>query len=106
MDYGNNWVLKFNSLKKLHKLLMGYYEEVLGQNTAGLEIPNLTSIARDADVVEILKLAQLIIALAVQCENNQRYVKKIQSLDQECQHALMLAIETVRRLYCIKLCPL
>ncbi|TPX54803.1 hypothetical protein PhCBS80983_g05745 [Powellomyces hirtus] len=94
-DYDDNWVMKFNGLKKLYKLLMGYYQEVLGQNTAGLEIPNLTLIARDADVVETLKLAQLVIALAVQCENNQRYVLKIQALDQTSQHALMLAIETV-----------
>ncbi|TPX64856.1 hypothetical protein SpCBS45565_g05607 [Spizellomyces sp. 'palustris'] len=94
-EYGDNWVLRFNGLKKLHKLLMGYYEEVLGQNSAGLETPNLTAIARDADILELLKLAQLVIALAVQCENNQRYVMKIQSLSQDSQHALMLSIETV-----------
>ena len=88
-------MLKFNNLKKLYKVLIGYYEEVLGQNTSAVEVPNLTSIARDADVVELLKLAQLVIALAVQCENNQQYIAKIQSLNQQSQHALMLSIETV-----------
>ncbi|KAJ3289904.1 hypothetical protein HK104_007134 [Borealophlyctis nickersoniae] len=95
IDTGDNWVLKFNNLKKLYKVLIGFYEEVLGQNTAGLEVPNLTSIARDADVIELLKLSQLIIALAVQCENNQKYIAKIQSLSQQSQHSLMLAIEMV-----------
>ncbi|KAJ3195407.1 hypothetical protein HK101_000313 [Irineochytrium annulatum] len=95
IDTGDNWVLKFNNLKKLYKLLTGFYEEVLGQNTAALDVPNLTAIARDSDVAEILKLAQLIIALAVQCEQNQRYIVMIQGLDAGSQHALMLAIEQV-----------
>ncbi|KAJ3415997.1 Protein Hook 1 [Chytridiales sp. JEL 0842] len=95
IDTGDNWVLKFNNLKKLYKLLTGYYEEVLGQSTIALEVPNLTSIARDGDQVEILKLGQLIVALAVQCEQNQTYILKIQSLDQLSQHSLMLAIEQV-----------
>ncbi|KAJ3333713.1 hypothetical protein HDU76_004859 [Blyttiomyces sp. JEL0837] len=95
IDTGDNWVLKFNNLKKLYKLLTGYYEEVLGQNTSALDVPNLTSIARDSESSEILKLAQLIVALAVQCEHNQKYIAKIQSLEELSQHALMLAIEQV-----------
>ncbi|KAI9209772.1 HOOK protein-domain-containing protein [Polychytrium aggregatum] len=94
VEAGDNWVLKFNNLKKLHKLLLGYYEQILGQITTGLAAPNVTAIARDADVSETLKLVQLVLALAVQCENNQKYIARIQMLDQESQHILMLCIET------------
>ncbi|KAJ3076454.1 hypothetical protein HK102_005417, partial [Quaeritorhiza haematococci] len=93
IEAGDNWVLKFNNLKKLYKLLLGYFEEVLGQNTSAMEVPNLTTIARDGDDIEILKLAQIVLLLAVQCENNQVYILKIQQLDQGSQHALMLTIE-------------
>ncbi|KAJ3103928.1 hypothetical protein HDU97_009740 [Phlyctochytrium planicorne] len=95
IDTGDNWVLKFNNLKKLYKLLTSFYEEVLGQNTSFLDVPNLTAIAKDASKPELFKLSQLIIALAVQCENNQKYILKIQSLDETSQHALMLAIEQI-----------
>ncbi|KAJ1557784.1 hypothetical protein HK405_015182, partial [Cladochytrium tenue] len=95
IDTGDNWVLKFNNLKKLYKLLTGYFEEVLGQNTSALDVPNLTAIARDSDGMEIVKLASLIIALSVQVENNQRYILQIQSLDPNIQHFLMLAIEQI-----------
>ncbi|RKO91922.1 hook-related protein family, partial [Blyttiomyces helicus] len=73
-----------------------FYEEVLGQSASGMDPPDLTAIARDADTAETLRFAQLVVALAVQCENNQKYIIKIQMLEQESQHALMLGIETVR----------
>ncbi|KAI9332997.1 HOOK protein-domain-containing protein, partial [Obelidium mucronatum] len=96
-DGGDNWVLKFNGLKKTHKLVTAYYDEVLGQRHAAtaLPAPNLTAIARDDDTGEVLKFAQLVVALAVQCENNQPHIARIQALAPEAQHALMLAIEQV-----------
>ncbi|KAJ3244516.1 hypothetical protein HDU78_010823 [Chytriomyces hyalinus] len=101
VDAGDNWVLKFNGLKKTYKLVTSYYEEVLNQPHAitafsgDLFVPNLTAIARDNDTDELLKLGRLIVALAVQSDNNQAYIEKIQGLKPESQHALMLAIEQV-----------
>lgn len=95
LDAGPNWVLKFNNLKKLYKLVIGFYESVLRHSTSSLDVPNLTSIARDGDLNELLKLSQIVIALAVQSENNQKYIMKIQSLDNEGQQCMMIAIEEV-----------
>ncbi|KAI8619638.1 HOOK protein-domain-containing protein [Chytriomyces sp. MP71] len=101
VDAGDNWVLKFNGLKKTYKLITSYYEEVLNQPhvSAALVgdafVPNLTAIARDSDTDEVLKLARLIVCLAVQCDNNQAHIERIQGLKPESQHALMLAIEQV-----------
>ncbi|KAL1917218.1 uncharacterized protein VTP21DRAFT_4874 [Calcarisporiella thermophila] len=96
-DIGDNWVLKFNNLKKLHKLVTRFFEEVLGQSTQALEPPNLNLIAKEADAGELLKLCQLVIALAVQSENNQIYIERIQGLSQRAQHTLMLSIEQVMK---------
>ncbi|KAJ3290095.1 hypothetical protein HDU79_003511 [Rhizoclosmatium sp. JEL0117] len=95
-DAGDNWVLRFNGLKKTHKLVTTFYDEVLGlRGVHALPIPNLTAIARDADTEEVLKFAQLVVVLAVQCEHNQIHIERIQSLPPESQHALMLAIEQI-----------
>lgn len=56
---------------------------------------NLTAIAKDADLHELLIMCQLIVAIAVQCDNNRVYIDMIQSLSQKSQHALMLSIEEV-----------
>lgn len=56
---------------------------------------NLTSIAKDADLHELLLMCQLVIAIAVQSEDNKTYIEMIQSLTQKSQHALMVSIEEV-----------
>ncbi|KAF9430536.1 hypothetical protein BGZ94_006331 [Podila epigama] len=94
-DMGDNWVHKYNNLKKLHKLITRYLEERLGQSLVDLEPPNLNLIAKESDTLELLKLCELVIAIAVQCDRNQYYIKKIQSLPQDSQHALMLSLEQI-----------
>ncbi|KAI8049553.1 HOOK protein-domain-containing protein [Syncephalis plumigaleata] len=98
-ESNDKWVLKFNNLKKIYKVLTRYYEEVLGFPAGfpagALVVPNLNAIAKDNDLGELVRLLQLVIALAVQCPRNQVYIEKIQGLSQESQHALMLAIEEV-----------
>ena len=94
-----NWVLMFNNLKKIYKVLTRYYEEVLGFPagfpSGALSVPNLNAIAKENDLNELARLFQLTVAMAVQCQRNQVYIEKIQSLSQESQHALMVTIEEV-----------
>ncbi|KAI7849977.1 hypothetical protein BDC45DRAFT_265743 [Circinella umbellata] len=93
---GNStWVVRFNTIKKMHKLITRYFDEVLGQDPELLPSINLAGIAKDADLHELLLLCQLIIAIAVQSDNNRTYIEMIQSLSQKSQHALMLSIEEV-----------
>ncbi|KAF8926930.1 hypothetical protein BGZ58_010754, partial [Dissophora ornata] len=94
-DMGDNWVHKYNNLKKLHKLVTRYLEEKLSQSLVNIDPPNLNAIAKDGDVVEVLKLCELMIAVAVQCDRNQYYIQKIQTLPQSAQHTLMLSLETI-----------
>ncbi|KAK3815225.1 MAG: hypothetical protein J3Q66DRAFT_284513, partial [Benniella sp.] len=94
-DMGDNWVHKFNNLKKLYKLISRYLEEKLSQSLVTLDPPDLNTIAKDADTKEILKLCGLVIAVAVQCDNNQYYIQNIQTLPQYVQRNLMLSLENV-----------
>ena len=89
----------------MHKLITRYFDEVLGQDPELLPSINLAGIAKDADLHELLLLCQLIIAIAVQSDNNRTYIEMIQSLSQKSQHALMLSIEEVSLFtYIICLC--
>ena len=103
----NNWVLRFNALKKLYKLITTFYAE-RGFSTTNFQalqdnqqLPSLTAIAKDESVADIVKLVQLVIVLCcvVQSEKNELYVQRIQTLDQSVQHALMLAINQVSTFY-------
>lgn len=68
---------------------------MVGQDPELLPSVNLTSIAKDADSHNILIMCQLVIAIAVQSDNNKLYIEMIQSLTQKSQHALMVSIEEV-----------
>ncbi|KAG0056144.1 hypothetical protein BGZ83_006239 [Gryganskiella cystojenkinii] len=94
-DMGENWVHKYNNLKKLHKLVTRYLEEKLSQNLTRLEPPNLNEIAKNGDPLEVIKLCELVMVVAVQCDKNQPYIQKIQSLPATSQHALMVSLEQI-----------
>ncbi|KAI8993527.1 hypothetical protein BDB01DRAFT_332040 [Pilobolus umbonatus] len=94
-EIGANWVVRFNNQKKLHKLITRYFEDIVGQDPELLPSVNLTAIAKDADLHELLLMCQLVIAIAVQSDNNKTYIDMMQSLTQKSQHALMVSIEEV-----------
>jgi len=91
----DNWVLRFNALKRLYRLLIQYFSDVLNQNTSALEVPDLQAMAKDRSVKDTLVMCRLTISIAVQCENNEHVIGKIQSLSDTSQHYLMKAIEQV-----------
>ncbi|EMS23422.1 protein-nucleus import-related protein [Rhodotorula toruloides NP11] len=92
-----NWVLRFNNLKRLYKLIVRYFEDVLHSSTAGLLTPNLQEVAKNADESddEVCKLAGLVLALTVQSDKKQQHITRIQSLDEWIQRELMYSIEQV-----------
>ncbi|GAA5984793.1 hypothetical protein JCM11641_002742 [Rhodosporidiobolus odoratus] len=92
-----NWVLRFNNLKRVYKLLIRYFEDVLHSSTAALLTPNLQLVAKSAGGSddEVCKLAGLVLALVVQSENKAQHVLLIQSLDEWVQRELMYSIEQV-----------
>ncbi|BGP45203.1 hypothetical protein JCM10450v2_001020 [Rhodotorula kratochvilovae] len=93
-----NWVLRFNNLKRLYKLVVRYFEDVLHSSTAALLTPNLQLVAKNATVDaddEVCKLAGLVLALSVQSPHKEQHITRIQSLDEWVQRELMYSIEQV-----------
>ncbi|GAA5840875.1 hypothetical protein JCM11251_007628 [Rhodosporidiobolus azoricus] len=92
-----NWVLRFNNLKRLYKLLIRYFEDILHSSTAALHTPNLQQVAKaeEGSDDEVCKLAGLVLALVVQSEHKQQHVERIQGLEEWVQRELMYSIEQV-----------
>ncbi|ORY99986.1 hypothetical protein BCR43DRAFT_434696 [Syncephalastrum racemosum] len=100
-DVGDNWVLRVNNLKKLHRLVSLFYKEKLNRDPSTLPSVNLNLIAKEADIDETISLCQLVLGIAMQCDLPQRqtYIEKIQSLSQPCMQVLMQKIEEVSHLF-------
>ncbi|CEQ40447.1 SPOSA6832_02062, partial [Sporobolomyces salmonicolor] len=79
-----NWVLRFNNLKRVYKLIIRYFEDVLHSSTTALHTPNLQNVAKSEQGSddEVCKLAGL-------------HIERIQSLDEWVQRELMYSIEQV-----------
>ena len=102
MNDDSSWVMRLNNQKRIHKLITRYFDEVLGQDPELLPSIDLAAIAKHANPLELLRMCQFIVAIAVQCDNNRVYIDMIQSLTQKSQHALMLSIEEV--CVCVYVC--
>jgi len=87
------------SVKKLLRNATDYYGDVLRTNPPNLpteESPNLSSIAKEKSIPDIVKLLRLVLALAVKSDKKEDYVQKIYTLSPEAQKSLMLLLQRVR----------
>ncbi|KAF9037018.1 HOOK-domain-containing protein, partial [Hymenopellis radicata] len=91
----DNWIICFGALKRLYRLMTQYFSDVLQKPTSGLDVPNLSAMAKDHDVTPILIMCRMTIAIGVQCEKNKEFIEKIQGLSEADQHTIMKAIEQV-----------
>lgn len=93
----DNWVLRFNGLKKVWKLMGAYFgDRGLSLTALGSETPNLTAIAKGQKSMDLERLIKPVVVLCIQSEQNELYVSRIQRLDHAAQHSMMLAINQVR----------
>ena len=92
----DNWVLRLNTLKRLYRLIVQYFTDVLGQSTTSLEVPDLHAMATEQDMDATLEMCRLALTIGVQSQKNAEIIGKIQSLDERNQHCLMRSIEKVR----------
>ncbi|KAI9446612.1 HOOK-domain-containing protein [Lactarius indigo] len=91
----DNWVLRFNSMKRVYRLMSQYFSDLIGQPTDALEVPDLKAVAQFNDVPSILSMCRLTLAIAVHCDKNKEFIEKIQGLSEANQHHLMKAIEQI-----------
>ena len=100
VQLSDNWVLRFNSLKRLYRLMTQYIIDVLHQPARALDVPDLQAIAKDQDIRAILLLCRMTITIGVQCGNNKNIIDRIQGLKEREQHSIMKAIEQVSACLC------
>ena len=75
-----------------------YYIDVLrtpAPNLPAEELPNLSSIAKEQSIADIIKLLRLVLALAVKSDKKEEYVQTIYTLSPEAQKALMYLLQQV-----------
>ena len=85
-------------VKKLLRFMTDYYTDVLGTNPPNLpseESPNLSNIAKERSVPDIVKFLRLVLALAVKSDRKEDYVQTIYTLSPETQKALMYLLQQV-----------
>ena len=87
-----NWRLKISNLKKILDRLSDYYENLMPAY-ANIELPDLNKICKDEDHVELARLVQLVLGIAVNCDDKQQYIQEITKLDLNVQQNLMEAIQ-------------
>ncbi|CAG8466935.1 14312_t:CDS:10 [Ambispora leptoticha] len=92
-----NWVIRSTKLKRLYTLIQRYYKEEIGHDTKNFDDIDLNAIAKESDTKELIKLCSLILTMAVQSSRNAYYIERIQSLSDNSQKGLMVAIERVMK---------
>ena len=70
----NNYVLDFNNLKKITKFINSYFKDELAKDhSAYINTIDLTAIAKSADTTELIKLCNVILLVAVTCQDKERF---------------------------------
>lgn len=72
---------------------LGDYYENLMPAYANIELPDLNKICKDEDSNELARLIQLVLGIAVNCDDKQQYIQEITKLDLNVQQNLMEAIQ-------------
>ncbi|DAZ92583.1 TPA: hypothetical protein N0F65_012813 [Lagenidium giganteum] len=90
-----NWALKSSNLKTLLRAIELFYHEEVGQVCDASELINSSVMAKENDVHEAAKLAELILGCAVQCRNRSEYIHEIMQMDPSEQANMMHLIENL-----------
>eukprot|EP01117_Protostelium_nocturnum_P005530 TRINITY_DN1998_c0_g1_i1.p1 TRINITY_DN1998_c0_g1~~TRINITY_DN1998_c0_g1_i1.p1 ORF type:complete len:699 (+),score=315.14 TRINITY_DN1998_c0_g1_i1:68-2164(+) len=89
----NNDFLKISNLRKIVLSLDEFFENELGFPSDVTVDPNV--IVKEGDKEEMNKLIQLILAVAIECENKIEYIQNIMKMDSQYQRELMVSIEKI-----------
>ncbi|BFY99275.1 hypothetical protein BsWGS_02315 [Bradybaena similaris] len=89
----SNWRLKVTNLKKILKGILEYNLEVLGVTMQGFQMPDVNAIAEHSDARELGRLLQLVLNIAINCDNKHEYIQTIMSMEEAVQHSIKIAIQ-------------
>ncbi|KFD54023.1 hypothetical protein M513_05042 [Trichuris suis] len=87
------WRIKAFALRRLMKSLLKYSAEVCNNPIMGRIIPDVTLIARDNSLPELVKFMQLLVASAVHGPKGKEMIEAILTLEESIQQTIMLSIK-------------
>lgn len=99
-DVAANWRLRVSNMKKIVEAVMEYYMECLNQQLSGYIKPDATKIGEHCDSDELLRLLQLILGCAVNCDQKQQYITRIMGMEETVQQAIMQSIQELESNVC------
>ena len=88
-----NWRLKVSNWRKILDKMVGYYENVLGISFDIRALPDVNKLGKECSKTQLSILLQLVLGVAVNCDNKHQYIQNITSLDVNVQQKLMEAIQ-------------
>uniref|UniRef100_A0A1A8FSA8 Hook homolog 2 n=2 Tax=Nothobranchius korthausae TaxID=1143690 RepID=A0A1A8FSA8_9TELE len=91
----DNWRLKVSNLKKILKITLEYYHDVLGHQVSDEHLPDVSLIGEMGDAAELGKLIQLVLGCAISCEKKEEQIQQIMTLEESVQHVVMTAIQEI-----------
>ncbi|KAI8787128.1 protein Hook 3 isoform X1 [Biomphalaria glabrata] len=89
----SNWRLKVTNLKKILKGILEYNLEYLGVTMQGFQMPDVNAIGEHSDAQELGRLLQLVLNVAINCDNKQEYIQTIMSMEEDVQQIIKNAIQ-------------
>jgi len=89
----SNWRLKVTNLKKILKGILEYNLEVLGITMQGFQMPDVSAIGEHASVEELGRLLQLVLNVAINCEDKHQHIQGIMSMEEDVQQTIKGAIQ-------------
>jgi protein HOOK3 len=92
-ETGGNWRLKLNNLKKINKGILDHYHSVLHLSLDSFSHPDLSLIANDSSKVDMARLLQLVLGIAINCDQKETYIQDIMAMQEDSQHVIMAAIQ-------------
>lgn len=96
-DVGDNWRLKVSNLKKIIEGITDYYQEYVNPSINFVK-PDAVRIGEHTDPAEMVKLLQLILGCAVNCNRKQEYIKQIMMMEESVQNVIMQSIQELENL--------
>eukprot|EP00731_Ephydatia_muelleri_P018348 Em0011g388a len=96
-DAGNKR-LKLNNLKHVQRRILEYYSGTLHISLDKYPPLDITRIAEQGSEVDLARLLQLVLGIAIHCDGKEQYIQDIMGMDQEVQHVVMGAIQQLMTL--------
>ncbi|KAK7593131.1 hypothetical protein V9T40_007883 [Parthenolecanium corni] len=96
-DVGDNWRLKVSNLKKIIESVTDYYQEYVNPSLDFVK-PDAVRIGEHKDPSELVKLLQLILGCAVNCNRKQEYIQQIMQMEESVQNVIMESIQELENL--------